>query len=312
MDLGKHPAIEPGHEVTVTERGRIIRCSDFCTDMRMKYGEVIKQDPQLSEEMAHLESRAKHAADANDATEASTVAKHASEFEAKLKQADDLRQHLFGGSEAEWDAALETIDVPRVKGTEKSGHRIDGITVPDPPRRVIDITDLMTDAELKAGRSGHKSATERIHKVMGRKISDIPELKALWDDVKTKMMGGKTAEQLGREKMLELYPKARRAFWEIVRRDPNTAAFLKQHGLELKGKSGAPVAELGPKGKETTIRGNLTDQERRVSLDHIKEKAQGENWKNALDGDNLELMFQNANSWKEIVQVKFKMRDQEE
>jgi hypothetical protein len=32
----------------------------------------------------------------------------------------------------------------------------------------------------------------------------------------------------------------------------------------------------------------------------------------ALDADNLELMLQNANSWKEIVQVKFRMRDQDE
>jgi hypothetical protein len=62
-------------------------------------------------------------------------------------------------------------------------------------------------------------------------------------------------------------------------------------------------------GKKANERGGLTDQERRISLDHILEKAQGDNWKKALDADNLELMFQNANAWKEIVQVKFGMRD---
>jgi hypothetical protein len=97
-----------------------------------------------------------------------------------------------------------------------------------------------------------------------------------------------------------------------VRRDEKAVQFLKERGFVFKGKSGAPLADLGPEGKKTTSRGKLTAQERRVSLDHIQEKAQGENWKKALDADNLELMFQNANAWKEIVQVKFGMRQQEE
>ena len=72
------------------------------------------------------------------------------------------------------------------------------------------------------------------------------------------------------------------------------------------------MAVMGPQGSAATERGNITNQERRISLDHIKEKAQGDNWKQALDADNLELMLQNANSWKEIVQVKFRMRDKDE
>jgi hypothetical protein len=78
----------------------------------------------------------------------------------------------------------------------------------------------------------------------------------------------------------------------------------------LDGESGAAMAVLGPQGQSTTERGNITNQERRISLDHVEEKAQGDNWKKALDADNLELMFQNANSWKEIVQVKFGMREE--
>ena len=69
---------------------------------------------------------------------------------------------------------------------------------------------------------------------------------------------------------------------------------------------------MGPQGSAATERGNITNQERRISLDHINEKAQGDNWKQALDAYNLELMLQNANSWKEIVQVKFRMRDKDE
>ena len=96
-----------------------------------------------------------------------------------------------------------------------------------------------------------------------------------------------------------------------MRQDPSAVDFLKKHGFEFEGDRGAAMAVLGPQGTATTERGNITNQERRISLDHIEEKAQGENWKKALDADNLELMFQNANSWKEIVQVKFGMRETE-
>jgi hypothetical protein len=106
-----------------------------------------------------------------------------------------------------------------------------------------------------------------------------------------------------------MYKTAQRKFWENVRKDPAAVEFLKNHGFEFEGDSGAAMATLGPQGQAGTERGHITSQERRISLDHIDEKAQGENWKRALDADNLELMFQNANSWKEIVQVKFDMRN---
>jgi len=69
------------------------------------------------------------------------------------------------------------------------------------------------------------------------------------------------------------------------------------------------LAELGPEGQKKTFRGNVTNQERRISLDHSFEKAQGDNYLLALEGDNLELMFQNANSYREIVQMRHGMRD---
>ena len=210
---------------------------------------------------------------------------------------------------------------PSVTGGSKSGYRIGGVKIPksrkvtvegkeiEVPRRKIGVTDIMTETELgKLGQGGYREAMDRISQVMGKKISDIAELKSHWDDIRKRLMGGKTADEIGRDGMLKLYKKAQRAFWKRVRQDPAAVLFLEKHGFELAGKGGAPLAKLGPKGQESTG-GKLTRQERRVSLDHIEEKAQGDNWKKSLDGDNLELMFQNANSWKEIVQVKFGMRE---
>ncbi len=310
LNMAKHPSAEHGHELTITEKGRIIRCSDFCSDLRMKYGKSL-QDPTLDAEMAALEVRAKKAAESNNKAEADLVAKDAQLLEKKLIEIDTMREKLFGGNSDDWDKAISDIDKwepGKVSGGKKPN--IDGVKVPKRQRRLIDVLDLMNVDELAAlGKGGFKKAMERINNVMGKKISDIDILKGHWEAVKKDLMGGKTAEQLGRDKMIELYASARGKFWDRVRKDPAAVDFLKKYGFGFEN-DGAPMAILGPKGKETTNVGNLTDQERRISLDHIVEKAQGDNWKKALDADNLEFMFQNANSWKEIVQVKFDMRNQ--
>jgi hypothetical protein len=48
----------------------------------------------------------------------------------------------------------------------------------------------------------------------------------------------------------------------------------------------------------------MRDAEVRISLDHIEEKAQGNNWQLALDADNLEFTFAGPNSDREIVQMR--------
>lgn len=45
-------------------------------------------------------------------------------------------------------------------------------------------------------------------------------------------------------------------------------------------------------------------QETRISLDHVLEKAQGDNWQYALDADNLKMEFHNPNSNRETVQMR--------
>lgn len=309
LGLAAKPTEDQQHKLTVTENGRIIRCSDFCTDLRLKYGKMLGEDPSLNSEMTALETRAKEAAAAGDKNAADKVAADAAAFEGKLKQADDLRTHLFGMTDEEIAAAVDSIESGKVTGGEKSGHKIDDVRIPKRQRRQIDVTDIMTEAEQKAlGKGGFKRALERIGKVMGKKISDIELLKKHWDAARADVLKGKQPTDYSREEVIAMYKTAQRKFWENVRKDPAAVEFLKNQGFEFEGDSGAAMATLGPQGKAGTERGNITNQERRISLDHIDEKAQGENWKRALDADNLELMFQNANSWKEIVQVKFGMR----
>ncbi|MES1224130.1 MAG: hypothetical protein ABUT20_52030, partial [Bacteroidota bacterium] len=62
LEMGSSHTADNQHNLTVTENGRIIRCSDFCTDMRMKYSEVLEKDPSMNSEMKDLETRAKEAA----------------------------------------------------------------------------------------------------------------------------------------------------------------------------------------------------------------------------------------------------------
>ena len=308
LPLAAKDTADKQHKLTVTENGRIIRCSEFCTDLRLKFGKIIGEDPSLNSELATLEARAKQAAAAGDKSAAEMVAAEAALFEGKLKQADDLRQHLFGMTDAEVDAALEAMEPGRVTGGE-SGRKIADVPIPKRQRNQIDVPHIMTDAELKdLGKGGFKRALERIGRVMGKKISKIDELKEHWEAARSEVLKGKQVTDYSREEVIAMYKTARRKFWENVRKDPAAVEFLKAQGFEFEGESGAALAVLGSQGKAPNERGAITNQERRISLDHIDEKAQGENWKRALDAENLELMFQNANSWKEIVQVKFGMR----
>lgn len=310
LDMAAKPTQDQQHKLTVTENGRIIRCSDFCTDLRLRYGAMLGEDPELHTQMTELETRAKQAAEAGDKVAADKVAADAQVFEGRLKQAEDLRHHLFGMSEGEIDAALEVMEPGEITGGEKSGWRIDDVKIPKRQRRQMDVPDVMTDEELKSiGKGGFRKALDRMNQVMGKKLSEIDVLKKHWEAAAKDVLKGKQTTDYTREEAITMYKSAQRKFWENVRGDAAAVDFLNKQGFEFEGESGAALAKLGPRGKETTKRGNITNQERRISLDHIEEKAQGDNWKKALDADNLELMFHNPNSWKEIVQVKFKMRE---
>ena len=266
LDLAASPTVDHQHKLTVTERGRIICCSDFCTDLRLKFGKTLEQDPWLNKQMIDLETRAQQAAQSANKAEAKKVADDAAVFEGTLKQADDMRLHLFGMSDAEIDAALKTLEAGKVTGGPKSGRKIDDVRIPKRQRRQIDVTDIMTEAELKElGKGGYKKALDRINNVMGKRISNIPELQKAWDAARADVLKGKNPTDYPKETVIAMYKDAQRKFWQNVRKDKSAVEFMKKHGFEFEGEGGAAVAVPWPQGSSSTERGNITNQERAES-----------------------------------------------
>ena len=297
--IAKKP-LEDGHEAVVTKEG-VGKCSPSpCPVIGIEYAKELADFPDLKKKNDEIQAMRK--------TDPEMAALEAKSLIRTLEAARSNTTNILGG-DAEVDAALEAIETGRVTGGEKSGRKTGEVRIPKRQRNQIDVAHVMTDAELKdLGKGGYKRALERTGRLMGKKISNIAELKNHWEAARTEVLKGKQVTDYSREEVIAMYKTAQRKFWENVRKDPAAVEFIKAQGFEFEGEAGAALAVLGPQGKAPNERGAITNQERRISLDHIDEKAQGENWKRALDADNLELMFQNANSSKEIVQVKFGMR----
>ncbi len=54
----------------------------------------------------------------------------------------------------------------------------------------------------------------------------------------------------------------------------------------------------------TSVGPAVSTEEIRISVDHVLEKAIGDNWQKALDADNLHMEFQTPNSYREIIQMR--------
>jgi hypothetical protein len=183
----------------------------------------------------------------------------------------------------------ESLDVPRVKGGQSP--RVGDKSVPGEPTRKLDVQDI----PLKPGETPAQ-AMARVRTVIGKKISDHPLLEALWNKARAKVL---SKETLTDQNYLELYEKTRKAFWRLVRRKENAAArkLLEDAGFGLGGgKSSAPLLK--------DVSPDIPDAEARISLDHVEEKGQGDNWQKALDADNLRFEFGMPNTTREIKQMR--------
>jgi hypothetical protein len=232
-----------------------------------------------------------------------------------------------GGTEADLDAMLDDLEnkaeVPRVEG-----GRIDGKKVPGPPRRPRDPAKWPEWSERVAKwfgrradklniwdlvrRSGEtfRGALGRMFKVMGTKISDHPDILKVWNAARDKVLAGRSIDDIGRDEMLakgefsgkqSIYDKVRDQFWADLR-DPKNSA-----GRKIFEDAGFVFGdELAPNLETTNPKVNKGDT--KMSLDHSAEKAQGENWKKAVDGDNLAFEFADPNTFREIWQVRHKVR----
>jgi hypothetical protein len=97
---------------------------------------------------------------------------------------------------------------------------------------------------------------------------------------------------------LKLFPKARRTFWQAVRRNPEARKFFEDRGFVFRGKSGAPLID----GYQQFPR-RFWD-EFRVSLDHTAPKATGGNWIYSLDGALLEFVTHADNTMLQILETR--------
>ncbi len=217
-------------------------------------------------------------------------------------------------SDAEIDAMLDdietTAEVPRVER-----GKIEGKTVRKPPkdpvkreawfarrRGRLNIWDLVR----RAGES-FRAALDRVRTVIGTKISDHAPVRDAWNTALQKTLGGRTLESISRDEMLGkgayegkgLYDRTRDQFWQEVRANPQARAAFEHAGFKF-GDQPAPNLEV----TATDIPPNET----KLSLDHIKEKAQGENWREAVNANNLQFELLNPNSFREAVQVRLKLR----
>jgi len=186
-------------------------------------------------------------------------------------------------------------EVPKVKGgkTPRIGEK--KIPVSDPiarenPANFLDIGTL----PAHAGET-QIQALARIRSIIGRKVSDIPSLDKHWNDARASVL---KKYKLTNDNYVELYEKTREAFWRRVRNDPAAAKILSDAGFGLPGgATAAPVlAGVAP---------SIPVEDTRISLDHVAEKAQGANWKKALDADNLRMEFARPNTEREIKQMRF-------
>lgn len=192
-------------------------------------------------------------------------------------------------SDAEVDAALEGADAPTVT-SERSDPRIGGRRVPDIQRRRFDIEDI----PRRIGETA-RQAVARINGVISHTLDEFPVLRDAWQQARDQIIAERGA--LTRDNYLELYDATRKQFWRNVRDNNAARQAFENAGFEFPAcRTTAPVLRGAPQ--------DVSAQEFRISLDHILEKAQGNNWQYALDPDNLRMEFQNPNSYREAIQAR--------
>jgi len=92
MGMASGDTVDGAHKITVTENGKIIRCSDLCQELRAKYMELLEQEmagegkKNLNKRLDKIEEKAKKAADTNNDALASEAKAEAIALEGDLAQ----------------------------------------------------------------------------------------------------------------------------------------------------------------------------------------------------------------------------------
>ena len=195
------------------------------------------------------------------------------------------RGPLDGVTDAEIDGALEAITSPPVTGGRRP--RIGD-------RRVPTSRPTRLEADNIPRRSGEtlRAAIQRIQTVIGHRIDGNSAVNNAWNRARQRVL---LDNSLTSANARELYDTAREQFWREVRDDSAAKKYFEDAGFDF------PAARERPpmlRNAPSTI----PESEIRISLDHVKEIAQGQNWQRALDADNLRFEFQMPNTFREIIQ----------
>ncbi|MEV4559242.1 pre-toxin TG domain-containing protein [Kitasatospora sp. NPDC049285] len=201
-------------------------------------------------------------------------------------------------------AAVEEQRATRPSATGGARPTVDEVRVPVNKRTRLDIENLVR----RTGET-RRQALERARRVLGQRLDRTP-LGPVWERARAKVVGTRSLENATRQEMFDLYGKVRDEFWIQAKADTGATTYLRDAGFSFPDKGRAPLIDVAdaPPGLGLPRAADIGVQERRVSLDHNLEKALGENYRKAIDADNLTFEMHNPNSNRETVQVKFGLR----
>jgi hypothetical protein len=191
----------------------------------------------------------------------------------------------------------EDFSIPAV--TKSGGRRyIEGRRVPNKSANTPKPTTRRLDAEDIVRRTDETraQAVSRVQSVLGRRISETP-FAPVWNAVVTRLTRGVTPSALGRERVLSIYARAQGMFWETVAQDPALVRILREAGIDFEPGHVAPLVAVNDPAA-------IPWYERKLNLDHLREKAIADNWLHALDADNLAFEAQGSNQYREAKQAR--------
>lgn len=288
------PGREVGHVLELAEAQRRLRyyeeMAKRAAGERAKYVKLVEEGGANRATLEHLTRQRDQAA---------RIEREARELQlSEIDTVNSLKRRDVTTGDADLDAeiaaAIDDADSPAVKGRKRS--TIDGRGVPTKRGGKLDIDDI----PLRPGENA-RDAVERVRGVIGRSISDTPLAQA-WSEARETVLRGRSIESIGKRGMTGkggVYDQVRDQFWENVRADTGLKTWLGRAGFDL-GDAPAPLLRVNREG--------LPVQQLRISLDHKAEKAIGQNWRKAIDSDNLRLEFHDPNAFREIVQRRHKLR----
>jgi hypothetical protein len=201
-------------------------------------------------------------------------------------------------------ASIEEQRATRPSATGGARPTVDNVRVPVNKRTRLDIENLVR----RAGET-RQQALNRARQVIGRRLDTTP-LGPVWERARAKVVGTRSLENATRQEMFDLYGRVRDEFWIQCKADSGAVDYLRDAGFSFPEKGRAPLIDVtdAPAGLGLPRAADIGVQERRISLDHNLEKALGENYRKAVDADNLTFELHNPNSNRETVQVKFNLR----